>query len=69
MYFKILGKKKFDYPDLYSIAVNVLPVPTTQVTVERAFSALKFILSPNRANLSEKMLADISYIRLNRQDW
>ena len=65
---KFWATKKFDYPDLYSIAVNVLAVPTTQVTVERAFSALKFILSPNRANLSEKMLADILYIRLNRQD-
>lgn len=65
---KFWAKKKFDFLDLYSIAVNVLAVPTTQVAVERAFSALKFILSPSRANLSEKMLADILYIRSNRQD-
>lgn len=63
--FQYWGKMKCVYPDLYTVAVNVIGVPTTQVTVERAFSALKFILSPQRTNLSEEMLEDILYIRLN----
>jgi len=63
--FKFWEEMKVDYPELYTVTVNIIAVPTTQVSVERAFSALKFILSPNRANLSEKMLEDILYLRLN----
>jgi len=33
------------YPELYILAKIVFAVPSTQVSVERLFSGLKFILS------------------------
>ena len=43
----------------------VFPVPATQVTVERAFSTLKFVLSDKRANIEDMLLEDILLINLN----
>lgn len=54
------------YPyTIYQIAMVVLGAPATQVSVERSFSGLKFILRDNRGNLSKKMLEDILLIRGN----
>lgn len=58
-------KKK--YPELYQLAVLVNAVPVTQVTVERAFSIVAFILSSRRCQLAEKTLSDILLVRLNKQ--
>lgn len=55
------------YPELYQLSVLVNAVPVTQVTVERAFSIVAFILSSRRCKLSEKTLNDILLIRLNKQ--
>ena len=40
-------------------------VPATQVSVERLFSRLKFILSSQRAQMSESLLKDIMLVRSN----
>lgn len=54
-------------PDLHKLAMSVIALPVTQVSVERAFSCLKFIFSPLRSSLNEKVLEDILFIRLNSQ--
>ena len=54
-------------PNLYKLAMSVIPLPVTQVSVERAFSSLKCILSPLRSSLNEKVLEDILLVRLNKQ--
>ena len=51
--------------ELSEIANILFAVPVTQVSVERAFSTLKFILADNRDRLSEDMLEDILFIKLN----
>lgn len=53
------------YPHLFKIAMVVLGAPATQVSVERAFSSLKFILRDNRSSLNEIILEDILIIRGN----
>jgi len=44
------------YPEVYILAKIVFAVPSTQVSVERLFSGLKFILSPYRCNVNSKNL-------------
>ena len=53
-------------PKLYELAMSVLPLPITQVSVAHAFSSLKCILSPLHSNFNEKVLEDI-FFRLNKQ--
>lgn len=57
--------RKFSHPELYSVAMVILAIPSTQVTVERAFSALAIVLSDLRTGLGEDTLANILLIKLN----
>lgn len=53
--------------DMHKLATAVIALPVTQVSIERAFSSLKFILSPLRSSLNDRILEDILFIRLNTQ--
>lgn len=53
-------------PLLYELAIVVFAAPATQVSVERAFNALKLLLSPARYNLKKETLENILLINLNR---
>lgn len=59
-------EKKQSQPELYKLAMIVLAVPATQVSVERLFSGLKFILSPLRTNIGEEILENQLLVRANR---
>lgn len=54
------------HPELYVLAKIVFAVPSTQVSVERLFSGLKFILSPYRSNITSKNLETQLLVRTNR---
>lgn len=54
-------------PLIFQLATTVLSAPSTQVSVERAFSALKILISAQRNRLSEKSVEDILTISLNRE--
>ena len=56
---------KTDSPILYELSQIILAIPSTQVSVERLFSGLKFILSPLRYNIAGDKLNDIMIIRTN----
>ena len=58
-------KHKLKMPLLYQAAQIILAVPATQVSVERAFSALKIVLSEQRAQLTTESLKNILFIKLN----
>lgn len=58
-------KKRLTHPILSRLAHIVLGVPASQVSVERCFSVLKFILSDHRTRLQHDILQDIMLIRLN----
>ena len=53
------------YPELYNLASVVHAVPATQVSVERLFSGLKFLLSPLRTNINKNVLEEQVFIRSN----
>lgn len=53
-------------PEMKALADVVLAVPATQVSVERAFSALKYILSDHRSSLAPDILEDILVVRSAR---
>lgn len=58
-------RQKITEPEMHKLAQVVLSVPCTQVTAERAFSALGLILTDRRVNLSEKMLSNVLFVKLN----
>lgn len=57
---------KVGFSELGRVALIIYGLPVTQVSVERNFSSLKFILSDLRYNLGEDLLNDILLIRLNK---
>lgn len=65
--FEYWTQRKSTHPELYAVAMVLLAVPSTQVSVERAFSALSLVLSDHRTTLGEEVLADILIIKLNRE--
>ena len=61
-------KNKNKLSELYSLAQITLAVPPTQVSVERLFSSLKYVLSYLRYNLSHDILDDILVVRANAKN-
>ncbi|XP_032589304.2 uncharacterized protein LOC116804734 [Drosophila mojavensis] len=53
--------KKFTYPRLYRLAKIVHSVPAMQVSVERAFSALKLVLTDSADSIKK-----IMFLKLNK---
>lgn len=53
------------YHDLAELAQIVYSVPPTQVTVERCFSTLRFILHELRTRMSDEHLEDILLVKAN----
>lgn len=58
---------KFNFPILYELAMTVMAVAPTEVSVERNFSALDFILTKRRNRLTDENLQMILFIKLNQQ--
>lgn len=57
--------KKDTYPSLYQVVQYLLIIPPSQVTVERNFSTLSFVLNMRRAQINEHLLESILLIKLN----
>lgn len=54
------------FPLLSPIALDIVSVPLTEVSVERLFSHLNLILTKNRSSLKGALLDDILFLRLNK---
>lgn len=52
-------------PELYKLACVLLAVPTSQVSVERAFSALACVLTNRRTRIGKENLENILLVKLN----
>ncbi|KAF0721881.1 zinc finger BED domain-containing protein RICESLEEPER 1-like isoform X1 [Aphis craccivora] len=59
--------KEKEMPEFYEISQVLMSIPATQVSVERSFSSLKFILSDLRGNLSPTLLESIMILKCNTQ--
>lgn len=62
---KYWESQKITSPILYRLAMVVLAAPSTQVSVERAFSGLKLILTDHRMRLTEKSVENLLVLKLN----
>lgn len=62
---KYWDQKKITHPELSELASMALAVPVTQVSVERLFSSLKFMLDPLRMRLTGSFVDDLLIIRNN----
>jgi hAT family C-terminal dimerisation region len=58
-------KKRYTHPEMYGLSQLAFAVPPTQVSVERAFSALRLILTYLRYNLAPQLLEDLLLVKLN----
>ena len=63
---KVWNNSAIASSDLAMVANTVLAAPATQVSVERLFSSLKYILNPLRSNLNQYFLRDLMLIRENK---
>lgn len=59
--------RRTTHRELSQLASIVLAVPSTEVSVERLFSNVRFILNPLRASLKSTSLDDIILIRANKK--
>ncbi len=63
----LLGTFKKSHPELYALSKISCTFPVTQVSVERPFSGLKFIiLSPHQSKMTDELLEKVLLIRANR---
>jgi hypothetical protein len=62
-YWESLKRQK---PEIYRLFQIIRAIPPTQVTVERAFSALKLVLSDHRNRLTPEILENILLVKLNK---
>lgn len=58
--------KKDELKELYQLGTVIFSVPPTEVQIERDFSALDFIFTKRRGNLSAFMLENIFVLHLNK---
>ncbi|EDW18000.2 uncharacterized protein Dmoj_GI12344, isoform A [Drosophila mojavensis] len=58
---------KLKSPQLSDLAHVVLATPATQVSVERAFSALHYILSERQSSISSHNLNSLLFVKLNSE--
>lgn len=65
---RIKKNPKHEFYKLYDLAVISLSLPVSQVSVERCFSGLKFILNYLRSNADLDLLEDILIIFLNKPE-
>jgi hypothetical protein len=59
--------KNCEYPKLSQVAEVILTAPVTQVSVERLFAHLNFVLNKHRSTLSKDILEDIMLLRCNQK--
>lgn len=64
-YYENLRQKKMIDGDMFELVTSVLSVPATQVSVERAFSALAIVMEPLRTSLSGDNVDNILVCALN----
>lgn len=60
-------KKRYTDPKLFRLAKILLSVPSTQVTVERLFSQLKFVITDNRMKLKDETVKNVMFLKMNSQ--
>jgi len=58
-------KHESDLNKLYQLAMTVLSVPATSAAVERVFSHGGLIMKPHRAQMNDKLLSSLIFLKCN----
>lgn len=58
-------QRRYTNPRIYRLAREIFAIPSTQVTVERLFSQLKFVMQDNRMRLSDQSVKDLMLLKMN----
>ena len=58
---------QMQFPMLKSVVFDIISAPMTEVSVERLFSHLNFILNKHRSSLQGEILDDILFTRMNKK--
>lgn len=58
-------RRKAEFPDFYRLAQIVFGAPGTQVSVERLFSLLNYLLAPRRYQLKDSTINKILFLKSN----
>lgn len=56
-----------NFPILKDIALDIISVPVTEVTVERLFSHLDFVVDEHCSTMAGSIVEDIMFLRLNKK--
>lgn len=64
--FNYWKQRRHTNPRIYRLAREVLSIPSTQVTVERLFSQLKYVMDDNRMRLSDQTVKDLMLLKMNQ---
>ena len=64
---KEFWKAQTQFPMLKSAVFDIISAPMTEVSVERLFSHLNFILNKHRSSLQGEILDDILFTRMNKK--
>lgn len=60
-------ESRMQQPLLYELATVIMSIPPTEVSCERNFSKLKFIMNRLRCSLSDKEIEKINFLSLNSE--
>lgn len=55
------------FPNLGPTAIDIISAPVTEVTVERLFSHLKFVLNKHRTQIKDDLINDILFLQMNEK--
>ena len=55
------------FPALSAVALDIISAPVKEVSVERLFSHLKFILNRHRSQMKCNLINDILFLRMNHK--
>lgn len=58
-------QNRFNFPILYQLSRTIFAVPPTEVSIERHFSTLTFILNKYRNRLTDENLETVLFLKLN----
>ena len=57
------------FPKLKIVSENILSIPSTEVSVERTFSVMKFILNDQRMSIKDNLLEELLMVIINKDFW
>jgi hypothetical protein len=60
---KLLKGHKYDYPSLYVLAMDILPIQASSVPCERIFSSAKETMTPRRNRIRPKLMEALQILK------